>query len=503
MRWLHLSDIHFASNLDGATTIQIRDKLVEYLSKNEIKADCLFITGDFRYAKTQKDTQEAADAVAEYIKKIAKTVGVDNVKKIFLVPGNHDLDRNRKLRKSLIIGIIEQYDINQGCFDNEDLFEAVEAFTFFFKICKSLYGEAEAETIHKRMSTEIHLFSCQDDYNVLLLNTSVCCVKDNEEGTLIIGTKYVIEALKHIQEINPGKPIFAIAHHGLRMLNHAERKRLLSILRDYGVNLLLCGHEHEIWHEPLTQDLYQINMGCIKQDSNVQIGFSSGILDVQKAHFLIQAHLWDSQFSRWGVYPQFGLDNEVLKIWINTPFAKAELFSSLPEMFSDVEEYIIGTRIQNQTIYGYGFDLQVVLPWIEKLMQSNPLHNCYKILVQPRNIDLNKQTSVKNAFNLSTIENSLSRLDEIKDELLQTSNQLEVREALLPYAFHGLFVNKQLYFTWSMINENNYLSNQMPIYRITCGINPLQDNFANSFSSWFSYYWEHSNILFSTETPVA
>ena len=499
MRWLHLSDIHFDLNGDGSTTIHIRDELINYLRRNGVKADCLFITGDFRFAKTQKDTQEAADVVSEYIKLIAKTVGIDDIKKVFLVPGNHDLDRNRNLRKSLIIGMKEQYDVNQGFFQSGDLFEAVEAFTFYNNVCQSLYGKEIADSIHQKMSKELHLFSCQNDYSILLLNTAVCCVRDGEEGSLVIGTKYVIEALKKIREFNPGKPIIALAHHGLRMLDRIERKRLLSIMRDYGVSLFLCGHEHEIWHELLTQDLYQINMGCVKQGTNVQIGFSDGILDIKKAHFIIHAHLWDTQFSKWGYYPQFGFENDALKVWINTPFARVELFNSLPEMFSNVEEYIVGARIHNEIVYGYGFDLQVVLPWIEKLMQSNPLNNQYRILLEPRSIDLIKNTSASNAFNLSTFENSITRLCEIRNELSQTSNKLEVRESTIPYAFHGLCVGNRVYFTWSKIDAGRFLANQMPIYYITLGDNPIQDNFANSFSSWFDYYWNHSIIVFTTQ----
>ena len=498
MRWLHLSDIHFDISGDGTTTIHIRDTLTEYLKRIGVKADCLFITGDFRFAKTQKDTQEAANIVATYIRSIAEIVGIESTDNIFLVPGNHDIDRNRPLRKSLVIGIKDQYDVNQGSFDKGDLLEAVEAFGFFFRVCLSLYGQEKTNLIHQKMGKELHLVSCQDDCCVLLLNTSVCCTKDGEEGTLIVGTKYVIEALKRIQENSPGKPIIAIAHHGMRMLYPPERKRLLSIMRDYGVNLFLCGHEHEIWHEPLTQDLYQINMGCVKHSEGVQIGFSTGLLDAKKAHFIIQAHIWDSQFSKWGIYPQFGFENESLRLWINTPFSKVALFGSLAEMFSDVEAFITNDRIHDTVIYGYGFDLQVVLPWVEKIMQSNPMNNRYKILVEPRNIDLNTDTAASNAFNLSTIESSLARLRAIKSELSITGNHLEVRESIAAYPFHGLCVNKRIYFTWSQIDSSHHLSNQMPISRINNGDNIIQDIFARSFSTWFEYYWDHSAVLFSS-----
>ena len=48
MRWMHLSDIHFAYT--NASVDTMRKKLLEKAQGLE-QVDCLFITGDLRYGK--------------------------------------------------------------------------------------------------------------------------------------------------------------------------------------------------------------------------------------------------------------------------------------------------------------------------------------------------------------------------------------------------------------------------------------------------------------------
>ncbi|MDR2711766.1 MAG: metallophosphoesterase [Clostridiales bacterium] len=147
MRWLHLSDIHYNPKKDGSSTNNLRKCLIPYLLKKDIQVNELFITGDFRFAKEQPDTDENALAAVNFIKEIAINVGVKDrkgnadVKYIHIIPGNHDLERGKRItsghqllhkvkknagdeltpRQKLINKVNKYYDFDAGMFAQEDL----------------------------------------------------------------------------------------------------------------------------------------------------------------------------------------------------------------------------------------------------------------------------------------------------------------------------------------------------------------------------------------------
>ncbi|MDR3305908.1 MAG: metallophosphoesterase, partial [Clostridiales Family XIII bacterium] len=103
MRWLHISDIHDQPGRDGWSTENLRNGLLEYLKREEICADEIFVTGDYRHAGEQPGEEEsvARDAV-RFLIEIARQVipkpkrcEIDDPpeKHIHIVPGNHDLKR--------------------------------------------------------------------------------------------------------------------------------------------------------------------------------------------------------------------------------------------------------------------------------------------------------------------------------------------------------------------------------------------------------------------------
>lgn len=60
MKFLHISDMHFDPINDGADTVKLRTKFINYLKEKNIIVDELFFTGDFRHARNQQGQQEEA-----------------------------------------------------------------------------------------------------------------------------------------------------------------------------------------------------------------------------------------------------------------------------------------------------------------------------------------------------------------------------------------------------------------------------------------------------------
>lgn len=494
MRWLHLSDIHFnPRGVDGTETSLIRNGLLKYLNEQNIKVDEIFLTGDYRFAKIcanldEIKTYELAKDVANYIKEIAVTVGIpkDEIEnRIHLVPGNHDINR-KNLRGYLIDGMKKDYKVNEGRFEKEALEQSVEGQVFFFKVYSEIFGEEKKNHDEQKMKENPHRYEIYEKYSLLNLNTTLCCGTDEDEGALYVGSGYLADSLSKIRELNPFQPIIVLGHHGLRMLNFEERKKIISIFRQYDVNLYLCGHEHEVWYEYILENSLQINMGCLKFEDKAQASFSVGEYFADKNMFNIEAHLWDENWG-WNKYTHFRNNNDGLSLWVNPPFSKMEYFNTLNEMFSDVEEYISLCKgnLRNQDIIGYGLDLQVAASTIQHIIKTYPGEYSFRVLVYNKEL-INGEGGARNPFDSQELDNSIRSIN----KFVKDYSRISIRETKYPYSFFGLKIDDYLYFTWLRVDNNrNVISNKYPYYKIKTDGNEMQEAYITSFTSWFEYYW--------------
>ena len=89
IRWLHISDLHF--NNDDMSTSLLREALPEYLKNENIHCDYVFCTRDIRTANA--DPNKFTDEAAQYLIDFCAAVGT-GLDRLFIVAGNHDVDRN-------------------------------------------------------------------------------------------------------------------------------------------------------------------------------------------------------------------------------------------------------------------------------------------------------------------------------------------------------------------------------------------------------------------------
>ncbi len=304
MRWLHVSDIHFNPQQDGRSSAQLREKLPGYLKSLGVRVDAVFVTGDFRHALHQKDTDEVARESAEFVRKLANSAGLKNPSHIYIVPGNHDLERNKRdPGGSKLSKIRNEYDIDKGTFKEKDKKYLLERFSFFNRIIKHLQP---IDPVWSDSLQPIHPYRYLDSHNLYLLhlNTAITCGDKNDRGNLVIGNHDLYLTLNQIKkEQRSGARIIALAHHGIECFSSRERKVIENLFDEYSVKLYLCGDAHEVWHREtgLTQE---ITMGCIKQGKDVQAVFS--IVELRSDGSInFNAHSWDPSMAAWGRYSHF------------------------------------------------------------------------------------------------------------------------------------------------------------------------------------------------------
>lgn len=297
MRWLHLSDLHCNPENDGRNTLQLRTKLIDYLEKEGIRADYLFLTGDYRHAGHPGASEESdAEQVATFILRLAQAAKVP-LDHILLVPGNHDLTRTEDFGR--ISRIQEKYEAEYGKFQSDDMTFLLERFSFFRVLVQKL-RESGMEPLWPDTLTPLHLGKSLDGFNLLLLNTCLLCNSDEERGKLLIGNYDLYSALCNMR--NRSQPTIVLAHHGLDNFREDEKRAVEQIFQDSPVCLYLCGDTHLPWPRR-SNDLLEVTMGCLVQGRNTRTVFSVG--ELKDGDYSIEAHEWDTNLSEWGEYSQF------------------------------------------------------------------------------------------------------------------------------------------------------------------------------------------------------
>ena len=253
LRYLHISDLHLIGqpkDKDGWEVEQFNQYLVthsmldviEALVQREGKAlDLIFITGDL----AKRGKREDYLAVEAFCRRLLKVTSVP-AKRLFIVPGNHDVDRGKikdlHIRRLYSFG--NQEEITEVLGD-PDLFPVLmrkfaEFSDFAFRaLGRQLYTDrdycfTETTTIQKS-GKRIRI-------NIVGLNSALFAGYDgDDQRKLAFGLLQMEAALQ--KSIKEQHLTIALSHHPFSCFHQADevcRNRLMK-----GADLVLTGHLHE------------------------------------------------------------------------------------------------------------------------------------------------------------------------------------------------------------------------------------------------------------------
>ncbi|MCL1852016.1 MAG: metallophosphoesterase [Peptococcaceae bacterium] len=248
MRLLHISDFHLSQSL-GEKANEILDRFygtaeidgIITANAKEKPFDVLIITGDIRNCRSGLSVKTSL----QIIDKIAISSGIDDISKIHLVPGNHDLNRE----DSFIPHIEEardRYDYENGYYSDESNTLPLLNSRFndyFWNLCDNLYKENDP---WRRRNENPHYSVQKGNTGFVFLNTSLCCLSYAEDGQLNIGRIYLKQHIDSIVK-SGATHIFIVAHHPVQSFENREEKALQNLLSLYENTkfIWLCGHAHE------------------------------------------------------------------------------------------------------------------------------------------------------------------------------------------------------------------------------------------------------------------
>lgn len=300
IKWLHISDLHL--NKLGTETERLREQLPGYLRRIGANCDYVFCTGDLRYAPCGEFLPDTIERMAA----ICDAVNVP-MKRLFVTPGNHDVDRNATGRDLAIKRLFYRrpedvsgyYTAQDGVIKSEELETILSGQKDYIEILQELFDEQskyypiEMFGAHKVIKTEY--------LNVIIIDSTLAYMKEQQRD-LIVGTYDLRCALKSLDR---EKVSVALTHYSFDFLDRKEQEIVLSLLRDSGVRLWLSGHEHDRLCRKQRDYFYEFQTGNLMLESDAKACVIVGELDTESLEGKIEIHAWFSP-DGWAVYPFVG-----------------------------------------------------------------------------------------------------------------------------------------------------------------------------------------------------
>lgn len=198
------------------------------------KPDLIFLTGDIAYSGKAEE-YEAATAILD---KILEVTGLDRTL-LFLVPGNHDVDRNGGVGLVRTLTSVDEADIyftpSQDKLHTEKRMKSF--ISWYDKYFEGIRSFAANESFKIESVSVRGRKVC-----ISLFNSGIFCSGDDDQGKLFVGRRSVELASKQIRESKPDLAI-ALMHHPISWLSEIEAIHVKALIRD-GFDCLLTGHLH-------------------------------------------------------------------------------------------------------------------------------------------------------------------------------------------------------------------------------------------------------------------
>ncbi len=296
--WLHLSDFHLGKD-DYAEKRILEYILAEVDARIAAcgKPDLIFITGDLA---NKGRTEEFALFDKEFLVPLFEKLGDTYFDKIFLCPGNHDVDRTkaRAVKRYDVVDEIQNFldPTAEGRNEREHLlarFQAYDEYPWYLEQTK--WVSSASGFFAKRIKLK------DSEIGILCINTAWFCGGDNEHGRLNPGLGIVEQGLK---ELNGCAQIFVLGHHPIDWSTPTLAHRFLSLLGKAGA-IYLHGHLHKSRFHAQTMGAVPVvclQAGCAFQardDEEWMTKLLWGGFDLSNGLIHVQPKKWNQDHREW------------------------------------------------------------------------------------------------------------------------------------------------------------------------------------------------------------
>ena len=302
IKWIHFSDLHMNSDRHMETE-ELRAQLLSFIHQNNIQCDYAFCTGDIR------NGGQSYSGAKEYIKKLCAALNVP-IENLYVVPGNHDVNRDLRSRRKAIKTISfynpisgkheGEYSSVKGVIEPNSLDKIYLGLKEFRDFIGDLYSEHDPNRIkYYEKPQNPHFVIQTNDFNILHIDSTITYMKNQERHELVIGTWPLWEAL---EDINDNLPTIVLSHFPIMSFTQDERNNILHLLRSRNICLWLCGHEHDhmLMHYA---NVYSVQAGELRSEgdgTNATVLF--GEYNPAEGSGFVRAYTWFP--GGWAIYPE-------------------------------------------------------------------------------------------------------------------------------------------------------------------------------------------------------
>lgn len=227
MRWVQLSDLHFNfvdyETKDNYDSDKLKSELIKALSSLG-GIDFVTVTGDCLYRFNE--SEESKKSLKNFSKEIADSCGIKK-SQIYLVPGNHDVNRDDTKRSEAIKKVLSKKDVDVTDTDLSKL---------------GNYGYDKFKIIHRDITGRNYNPNSvieRDKYNIINIDTCLTSFCDDEEGKLLCALPKIKDRNNKDKKLN-----IVIMHHGFDCFKNSFSNRFQIWCEDNNIDIVLCGHSH-------------------------------------------------------------------------------------------------------------------------------------------------------------------------------------------------------------------------------------------------------------------
>ncbi|MBF0305957.1 MAG: metallophosphoesterase [Alphaproteobacteria bacterium] len=237
LSWLHISDFHFTGpSYDREVVLRSLVESVRWFRDNDgRKPDLIFATGDVAHSGKAKEYA----AATTFFDALIDAAGIDK-RHLFVVPGNHDVDRDEGFGLDRTLESREvadkYFNLNSPTKHSHKVRSFANWYNAYFENLRRFPENSTCGPVER-----VEVKGCK--IGVLPLNSALFCCGDDDHEKLWLGRRPLEVAVAALSEHDTDLKI-ALVHHPLDWLHCIEKANIKASLSK-SVDVLLRGHLHD------------------------------------------------------------------------------------------------------------------------------------------------------------------------------------------------------------------------------------------------------------------
>lgn len=236
--WLHVSDFHIRAGDPYDRDIVLRALVasVKKFRERSRAPDLIFATGDIAYSGKPGEYELAS----AFLDDLVEAAGLER-RQLFVIPGNHDVDRDLAIGLARTLESREQADAYFAPLaPKPHLTQKLAA----FRVWHNRYFEGIRVLPENSTCGPVELIDIRGlRIGIVPLNTALFCQNNDDHSKLYIGRRCLESALEELHARAADLTV-ALLHHPLDWLSGFERANVKASLQG-NIDVILRGHLHE------------------------------------------------------------------------------------------------------------------------------------------------------------------------------------------------------------------------------------------------------------------